>query len=241
MGSKDNIHITVKTPCAQSYQDFEQTSTGGFCDSCQRDVIDFTGFSSRELSVYFSKSTGKICGRLRPHQLGRLENYRQTSIGRKRVFAMTVGVLSVFFANGVKAQNRSVDSEVHHKLLPSEVVNKDAQVIAGDKRVLKGMLIDSQDQLGLPGASVYLKGSNLGTVTDLEGRFCLELDEDRMSSGVLVFAFIGFESKEIELSTLPKSEAFTLEMELNVDVLGEICVTKWSPRGLWYRFTRLIR
>ena len=64
----------------------------------------------------------------------------------------------------------------------------------------------------LPYANVMLKGTNIGVVTDLDGKFEFETPE---SSGILVVSFIGYNTKEvniegktsIEVSLTPASES----------------------------------
>ncbi len=62
-------------------------------------------------------------------------------------------------------------------------------------RIISGKVTDDQDQ-PLIGATVRAKGSKTGTVTDLDGSFSLELPDDAL---VLVFSYIGFDSKEVEI------------------------------------------
>jgi hypothetical protein len=59
-----------------------------------------------------------------------------------------------------------------------------------------GTVIDDTNQ-PLPGVSVKLKGTNIGTVTDVNGKFAIDLPA---ADGVLVFSFIGFTPKEVPLN-----------------------------------------
>ncbi|MES2265958.1 MAG: TonB-dependent receptor [Bacteroidota bacterium] len=59
-----------------------------------------------------------------------------------------------------------------------------------------GKVLDDTNQ-PLPGVSVKLKGTNLGTVTDVNGNFVLDLPN---ADGTLVFTFIGFTTKEVPLN-----------------------------------------
>ncbi|MFN4145472.1 MAG: SusC/RagA family TonB-linked outer membrane protein [Runella sp.] len=52
---------------------------------------------------------------------------------------------------------------------------------------------------GLPGVSVVLKGTSLGTVTDANGKYSLSI-EDGQANGTLVFSYIGYVSQEIPLN-----------------------------------------
>ena len=46
---KSTFTITVKEPCKEKFSNFSTTEKGGFCQSCEKEVIDFTKFSDKEL------------------------------------------------------------------------------------------------------------------------------------------------------------------------------------------------
>lgn len=59
--------------------------------------------------------------------------------------------------------------------------------------VVKGVIKDQQNQT-LPGASVLVKGSQNGTVTDVDGNYSISVPN---AQAVLVFSFIGYGSQEV--------------------------------------------
>ena len=56
---KNPMIISVKKPCTEKFKNFIKTARGGFCDSCQEEVIDFTSMSPIELQLHFSTTTTK--------------------------------------------------------------------------------------------------------------------------------------------------------------------------------------
>ena len=66
---KKNIHIAIPKPCHEKWDSFTRTSNGGFSDSCQKEVIDFTSWSDERIKLYFKNLKGKACGRFREEQL----------------------------------------------------------------------------------------------------------------------------------------------------------------------------
>ncbi|WP_421943315.1 SusC/RagA family TonB-linked outer membrane protein [Pedobacter sp.] len=61
-------------------------------------------------------------------------------------------------------------------------------------KVIQGMVIDSAGS-PLPGVSVIVKGrSNVGAVTDVNGKYLLSVPDDAKT---LVFSFVGFQSQEV--------------------------------------------
>src|SRR3546814_429147 len=62
------------------------------------------------------------------------------------------------------------------------------------ERMVTGAVTDGR--VPLPGVSVYVKGTSLGTITDKKGHYSIEVKDDK---AVLVFSFIGFETREVRV------------------------------------------
>ena len=56
-------------------------------------------------------------------------------------------------------------------------------VVALGQREIKGTIISEDDNLGIPGAKVKIKGTVVGTVSDLDGTYSITItsDSDRRS------------------------------------------------------------
>ncbi|UKJ06569.1 TonB-dependent receptor [Solitalea lacus] len=87
--------------------------------------------------------------------------------------------------------------------------------------VITGKVWD--DEGPLPGATIIIKGSSLGTTTDQLGNFSLSVPDT--SSRVLVFTFLGYETKEL---TVTKSIAVTIKMVKKIVVGNEVVVVGYK-------------
>ena len=67
------------------------------------------------------------------------------------------------------------------------------------------------------GASVSVKGTNYGTITDLEGQFSLEVE----SGAILVISYIGYASQEVIVGDKP----LKILLEEDNNILNEVVVT----------------
>lgn len=82
-----------------------------------------------------------------------------------------------------------------------------------------GTVTDADNGGTLPGVSVQVKGTSLGTVTDMDGKYSLQVPED---AAALIFSFVGMETQEV---------AYTGQTVMNVDLktsaqkLEEVVVT----------------
>ncbi|TAH44350.1 MAG: TonB-dependent receptor [Bacteroidetes bacterium] len=76
-------------------------------------------------------------------------------------------------------------------------------------QTVSGVIRDGKTNESIIGAVVTLKGSNTGTITDIDGKF--ELQVDRNPPFILVISFVGYEPQELSVSSLDKP--FTLKLQ----------------------------
>ncbi|MCL2416480.1 MAG: SusC/RagA family TonB-linked outer membrane protein [Bacteroidales bacterium] len=67
------------------------------------------------------------------------------------------------------------------------------------QRTITGTVVDVFDNLGIPGATVTVRGANLGTITDIDGRYSLNVPADATH---LVFSFMGMVTQTVEIGGL---------------------------------------
>lgn len=73
------------------------------------------------------------------------------------------------------------------------MLRKSPEIQAPEKRNVKGK-VTSESGEALPGVNVTIKGTTIGTTTDINGNFVLN---NISSSGTLVFSFIGMKTQEL--------------------------------------------
>src|SRR5699024_10891105 len=62
---------------------------------------------------------------------------------------------------------------------------------------ISGTVSDSESGHTLPGVTVVVKGTTIGTVTDIEGTYTLSVPTD---NNTLVFSSVGYTTQEIEIN-----------------------------------------
>ena len=93
--------------------------------------------------------------------------------------------------------------------------------VAQDKTV-SGKVTGKDDGLALPGVSVKVKSSTIGTQTDVDGNFSLKVPQ---SNSVLQFSFLGYQSRE---ATIPGSNVLNIVLVMDTKELGEVVVTAFG-------------
>ena len=86
-------------------------------------------------------------------------------------------------------------------------------------RTITGKVTSVQENDPLPGVNIRLKGTTRGTVSDVNGEYSLSVPE---SGGVLIYSFIGFTSKEIEIGD---QSVINVSLASDVTQLTEVVVT----------------
>lgn len=66
------LQLSIPEPCHENWQAMTPTQQGRFCNSCAKEVIDFSMMTDTEVLNYFTTLTHeKVCGRALPAQLDR--------------------------------------------------------------------------------------------------------------------------------------------------------------------------
>ena len=91
------------------------------------------------------------------------------------------------------------------------------------ERKIEGVILD-EDKVPIPGASILIKGTMNGTVTDIDGKFSLSIDEDK-TDAILVVSFIGFTTYETKVGS---NSVFTIELASSDLALNEVVVTAFG-------------
>jgi len=86
-------------------------------------------------------------------------------------------------------------------------------------RTIMGKVTSKEDGSALPGVNVVLKGTTTGTVTDGQGSYLITAHDQ---GGVLVFSFVGFQTKEVKVESKNRID---VSLEIDVQQLSETVVT----------------
>ena len=96
-----------------------------------------------------------------------------------------------------------------------------SEIRQNEKKSISGVVTDTNDE-PLIGATVLVKGTQNGTVTDVDGRFHLKVN----SGETLVVSYIGMKSKEVAVVD-EKKELF-IRLDADTEMLDEVLVTGYQ-------------
>ncbi len=91
-------------------------------------------------------------------------------------------------------------------------------------KTITGTVTNAEDGSTLPGVSVLVKGTTIGTVTDMNGKYTLSVPSDAKT---LEFSFVGMVTQNVDIGNQT-----TIDVQMNIDILGldEVVVTGYSTQ-----------
>jgi len=224
---KKTFTLSIPKPCHEKWEEFNPTTLGGFCSSCQKEVVDFTTWDEDRIKSYFKNRSQTSCGRFYPEQL---KNYTLDEAPKFNFLRWTyiplISLVMLLFSRNAQAQKMG-KTRIERTIKTGEAVP-----VIGDTvhvKVIKGIVRSKQDNSHIPGVNVLLKGTSIGTSTDVEGRFSLSI-VDSKSDDVLIFSFVGFRTVEHPVENL---NSLSVSMSTEPVVLGGVD-GRFTIRDIWW-------
>ena len=93
------------------------------------------------------------------------------------------------------------------------------QVVFAQTRQITGVVTSGDDGTSIPGVSVVVKGSTLGTITDMDGKFTLKVPQ---GAKTLIVTFVGMSATEVALTSASNYKVVMQSETVSVD---EVIVT----------------
>ncbi len=98
-------------------------------------------------------------------------------------------------------------------------------VVFAQDRVITGTVTSVEDNMGVPGATVLVKGTTIGTATDLDGKYSISVPA---GSNVLVFTFVGLTSQEVSIGN---QTTINVALQPDVQSLSEFVITSYGDQS----------
>lgn len=149
--------------------------------------------------------------------------YQEGVIDKTQKFSLNVSNVSVEDALRTLFRNSDYDFKYNDQRILIVLKSSLRQMGNKNEKVVSGVV---WDQTGHPlaGATVLLKGTNLGIATDVNGGYRLQIPQEKQ---VLVFSLVGMKTKEI----LYEGQAeIDVTLEEDITEMEEVVVTGYSVR-----------
>ncbi|MDO5569980.1 MAG: TonB-dependent receptor [Bacteroidales bacterium] len=104
----------------------------------------------------------------------------------------------------------------------TNTINSEVSEITQQEKSLKGTVLDENNQ-PLPGATVQIKGSSRGVITDIDGTFTINVNEN----DVLIVSFIGYINSEIKVGN---NTSMSISLKPQINELEEVAVVAFAKQ-----------
>lgn len=217
------FQLQIPEPCHEDWNKMTSCNSGKFCNSCQKNVIDFTGMSDQQLVAFFKKPhNDQVCGRFSDEQLN-----RDFSIPKKRIpwTKYLVQVLLPVFITGMKSYSQGSPKVTVETLQePGKCLNSEiGKSIIGDTTIssnkIYGQVVDEKG-IPVPFATIIIKDTQHGVAADASGNFCINRSGNKKNI-TLVISSVGYQSSEKKVN-IEKNEVVKIELMIQTAVLGEV-------------------
>ena len=197
-----SVQIKVAEPCHENWNNMTPDERGRFCGSCQKIVVDFTTMSDKELLDHISKTAGQhSCGRFSSHQLNRDINATE----KKRRFTWAYiwnFLLATFLVTESYGQEKPLISKKPDVQLPNQSPTVGTFAVkepeSAPSKEISGTVIDEDTKEPIAGATIMVKGTTKGVVTDSLGRFKLMVNDK--SHITLEVTSLGYETQTVVMN-----------------------------------------
>lgn len=89
------------------------------------------------------------------------------------------------------------------------------------KRNITGIVLDAKTNEPVINATIQIKGTTTGIVTDIDGKFNISC----IPNNILIISFIGYIQQEVKVG---KSTSYTIKLEEDTEMLDEVVVTAFG-------------
>jgi len=222
---KNNYTVHIPTPCHENWDAMAPVEQGRFCQSCAKQVVDFSMMTDQEVLNYFSKATGSTCGRFNNDQLQR--PLQPTKIEKKKawwVAAMMPLLMLVEKAGAQKKNSQCAKPNIISQRTAGEAVFMGKVLAPGIKpvRTVTGYIIDT---LGKPVPYATIKFNNrYKTNADSVGAFTLAGVLNDAANDIEV-SCIGYKTQNVAL--IDTTDSYEIVLQETINDLKLVVVDSW--------------
>ena len=199
-------------------------STCKLLKSIRQQIADANGISYRPIECQHKGDCAGTCPACEEeirYLEGELKARKGNGFGMK-VAGIAAGICATVMPMTAAAQAVKPDSTANPpvqttKKAPIKVV--DLSDSCASPVVVRGMVIDSEDNKPLVGASILIDGTTKETVTNVDGQFALKVPSDTL----LVISYIGCKDKKVRVSSLLSSDNNVIILEVS-NLSGISCI-----------------
>jgi hypothetical protein len=205
MSQSISLTVQLDEPCQENWNDMDATQQGRFCNNCQKQVIDFTGFTDQQLLHYFLANPFPVCGRLRQSQRGHTIVATAPKINRS--LSPVAATLLTLTAISMEAKAHNAPHRVAIQL--TQPANKSVSFTPADSLLISGTV---KDEHGAPLENAEIVFGEMKLLSDKNGYFQFTLPTAINKPAVIKFYYRSRETEVRSYHPLMGSASYEVVM-----------------------------
>lgn len=242
------IRLDISQPCQERWGDMKALPGGRYCAQCEKTVVDLSDKTDDEVISFFLQQEGTVCSRLSPNQLNRPLTYSLSHDSGWKRTAYVLSTLLGISVTGSFAQTQPSTKPVSFIQAETDLVsiNPNTNPTSEDSsKYITGQVADSVDNTPLAYAIVSIPNHHIGTLSDSNGYFKIEIPASVKDTEFTVeLKMVGYKTKKIPLTLNSDHITYVLNAELESVsmVTGQTIIVRASDNnGKKHRFRRFFR
>ena len=122
----------------------------------------------------------------------------------------------------LKDKNISFYIQKKQVLLTNSVPDNPNNAVQETQRMISGTVYSAKDRQPLPGASIRIKGTGMGAITDFNGKFVYQLKGNNIPDLILEVGFLGMETQSQKADD---KKTFAFYLKETTDELNTVVIT----------------
>lgn len=252
--------LRIPQPCAERWAAMTPTAAGRHCAACAQTVVDFTLKTDAEILAYLAgAAAGRTCGRFAAGQLERPLQRAAPAAPTARWRAWLAAAVALWGLRAGMAGEAEAQAATEWRArywggpVPAAPVVEAAPTVSATapsaSLVVRGVVRDSSEHVGMPGVTVLVSNTQIGVSTNVDGAFELAVPAECVHNGTveIQLSSVGYVSQTHVLAVGPAAPArrFYLEADVKGMLLGEVVFmgavqqrvlppVPWHPRAFYY-------
>lgn len=151
--------------------------------------------------------------------------YNSTKIDANKNTSITVNNATIEIVLNELFKNSDIKYVIKNKQVLLTLEKKEAAKTSNvykSERLIKGNVSSASDNFPLAGATILVKGTRAGAVTNIDGNFTYLLKGDDINNLVLLVSFLGYKDVEILVGS---EDYFNIKLQEDFSSLKEVIIT----------------
>jgi hypothetical protein len=188
------MQINIPTPCHEDWGKMSPSEKGRFCDSCHKDVHDFTRMKDEDIIATVAQPGANVCGHIHPAQLHRINARSMPNVARKAAMLAIISSAGLSFMTGTAMSQNGMEVQVNNQVVKQSIK-------------VTGVVTSSESGTALAGVTVVIRideQDKYVAYTDEKGFFSLDIPLMEQSTlGLLVLSSDPAKYGDMLMSALP--------------------------------------